>query len=289
MLVLKPTLQNASLVEANTLLNLTADGTCTASDASDCVFQGNMSTQQIIPPVKSARLTTKNFAVIKYGKIEVEAKLAAGDWLISSIWMLPAIDTYGAWPASGEIDIAMARGNNYTDSDGGNNIMQSTLRWGPNTDEDGWWRTNVGRTAPQSTYTERFHTFGLEWSEKYLYTYIDSRIVQVLYVGFNVPFWTRGYFPSADSNGTKLNNPWTGDGTTDATPFDQAFYLILSIAVGGTTGWFTDDVASKPWADASDTAKYDFWSAKDQWYPTWNTSGGGEMLVKSVKMYQQCD
>lgn len=291
MLVFKPTLQDESLLTVNSVLNLTADGTCTSDDAANCVAVTNTSTGAIVNPVKSARITTKNFAVIKYGKIEIEAKMARGDWLISSIWMLPAINTYGAWPRSGEIDIAMSRGNNYSDTDGGNNIAQSTLRWGPDTTNNGWWRTNVGHKPPVSTYSynDKFHTFGLEWSDKYLYTYIDSRLIQVLFVGFDTPFFSRGYFPSTDSNGTKIENPWNGAGTSYATPFDQPFYLILSLAVGGTTGWFTDGVDGKPWADASENANADFWAAKDQWYSTWSGDGAGEFQVKSVKMWQQCD
>jgi len=63
--------------------------------------------------------------------------------------------------------------------------------------------------------------------------------------------------------------------------------LILNVAVGGTNSWFTDGVAGKPWVDASPTARKDFWDARDEWYPTWSKGNGGEMVVKSVKMWQQ--
>lgn len=59
----------------------------------------------------SARLSTINSHSIKYGRVEVVAKLPRGDWLWPAIWMLPVNDVYGAWPASGEIDIMEARGN----------------------------------------------------------------------------------------------------------------------------------------------------------------------------------
>ena len=88
----------------------------------------------------------------------------------------------------------------------------------------------------------------------------------------------------SDSNGTRLVDPWSQTGS-DATPFDQNFYLILNVAVGGTNGWFTDGESSKPWVDGSQTAKLEFWQAKNQWYPTWEQNG--QMSVKSVKMWQQ--
>lgn len=288
-LFIKPTLQNTSLIETDTVVNLTASGTCTSNVLSDCVIETNTTSGDIINPVRSARINTKNFAVIKYGRVEVTAKLATGDWLLSTIMMLPAINTYGVWPASGEVDIAVARGNKYTYDDGGNNVIQSTLRWGPNSDDDGWWRTNTKQTALHTTYAAKFHTFSMEWSDKYLFTYVNSRLMQVLYVKFNVPFFERGFFPNADTNGSLLENPWSGDNTSDATPFDQPFYLILDVAVGGTTGWFTDGMKDKPWTDSSTTAKKEFWDKRDVWYPTWTAEGAGEMIIDKVSMWQQCD
>ncbi|OBZ70915.1 hypothetical protein A0H81_08997 [Grifola frondosa] len=39
-----------------------------------------------------------------------------------------------------------------------------------------------------------------------------------------------------------------------AAPFDHAFYLILDLAVGGTSGWFPDNVGGKMWFDGSSSA-----------------------------------
>jgi hypothetical protein len=199
--------------------------------------------------------------------------------------MLPVNDTYGPWPLSGEIDIAESRGNNHTYPQGGNNIVSSALHWGPDPANDAWWRTNVKRSALHTTYAKTSHTFGLEWSQKYLFTYINNNLLQVLYTNFNQPLWERGGFPLSDSNGTRLQDAWSVTGR-DQTPFDQEFYLILNVAVGGTNGWF-EDSSQKPWTDTSLTARYDFWNAQKQWYPTW--AEGGQMEVSSVKMWKQCD
>ena len=284
MLIIKPTLQNSTLMETNNVINLLKDGTCTSDSWFNCVAVTNTTNGTVVNPVKSARLNTKKAAFIKYGRVEVEAKIPAGDWLWPAIWMLPVKNTYGPWPASGEIDIMESRGNNYTYPQGGDNIVSSTLHWGPDPDDDGWWRDNKKLEALHTTWSSGFHTYGLEWSEKYVFSYIDTRLLQALYTNFDQPFWQRGHFPPADANGTRLVDPWSQTGR-DSTPFDQDFYLILNVAVGGTNGWFQDGVEGKPWVDASPTAKKDFWDARHTWFPTWQE--GGEMQIKSVKMWQQ--
>ncbi|KAI9730140.1 MAG: hypothetical protein M1818_008234 [Claussenomyces sp. TS43310] len=289
-LVIKPTLQDASLIQGIKTINLTLDGTCTSSILSNCVAVTNLTAGNttIVPPVRSGRINTKKGATIKYGRVEVTAMLPEGDWLWPAIWMLPVNDTYGVWPASGEIDIVESRGNNYTYTQGGNNIVSSTLHWGPDSTNDAWWRTNVKRTALHTTYATSEHTFGLEWSQKYLFTYINSRLLQVLYTNFNEPLWKRGNFPLSDANGTRIVDVWSQTGR-DQTPFDQEFYLILNVGVGGTNGWFQDGASGKPWVDASETAKLDFWNARDDWYPTWQKAGAGEMVISKVQMWRQCD
>ncbi|KAI5922351.1 glucan 1,3-beta-glucosidase [Camillea tinctor] len=286
-LFIKPTLQDASLVNKDTTINLLEDGTCTSTAASDCIAATNTTAgnSTIVPPTRSGRINTKKGATIKYGRVEVTAKLPQGDWLWPAIWMLPVEDTYGAWPASGEIDIVESRGNNYTYAQGGNNIVSSALHWGPDTANDAWWRTNVKREALHTTYSAGFNTFGVEWSQKYLFTYVNSRLLQVLYTNFNEPLWERGNFPEANSNGTRINDVWSQTGR-DSTPFDQQFYLILNVAVGGTNGWFEDSKSGKPWLDSSENAKKDFWNAQDTWYPTWTSPA---MEVSKVMMWQQCD
>lgn len=236
-------------------------------------------------PIFSARINTKDRASIKYGRVEVVAKMPKGDWLWPAIWMMPVNDTYGPWPASGEIDIAESRGNNHTYSQGGNNAISSTLHWGPEHDTDRWWQTSKQRTARHSVYSDGFNTFGLEWSEKYIFTYLNNRLMMVMYTPFSKAMWKRGKFPPANSNGSALVDPWSQTGR-DNTPFDQEFYLVLNLAVGGTNGWFEDGKHGKPWADQSKNAVKEFWDTRHTWYPTWTQP---YMEVKKVTMLQQCD
>lgn len=196
--------------------------------------------------------------------------------------MLPTNPAYGEWPASGEIDIMESRGNNYTYPNG-NNVALQTTHWGPNKDLDMDDVTNAGLPAAHGTYPDAFHVFGLQWTEKYLFTYIDTRVKQVLYQPFDKPAWGRGHFPNTNSSGSAIVDTWAN--ASNAAPFDQSFYLIMNVAVGGTNGWFKDGIGGKSWSDQSATAKLDFWNDRNNWYPTWKEKG--QMEVQSVKMWQQ--
>ncbi|KIW12162.1 hypothetical protein PV08_09437 [Exophiala spinifera] len=282
MLHIKPTLQNEYLMTHNVSLNLLNRGTCTTTGWDNCVSVTNTTNGTVINPVKSGRINTSPGANIRFGRIEVRAKLPQGDWLWPGIWLFPTNSVYGVWPASGEIDMAESRGNNWTYPLSGNNIISSTLHWGPTMASDGWWRTYKKQKALHSTFADEFHTFGLEWTPDYMYTYLDSRLLQVLYHGLSKSFWELGRFStlSLDTPG----NIWANG--TKAAPFDQNFFLILDVAVGGTNGWFGDGLGGKPWENSSPFARKQFWDSRDQWYPTWQNRNGPSMQVKSVKIWQ---
>ncbi|EIW77739.1 glycoside hydrolase family 16 protein [Coniophora puteana RWD-64-598 SS2] len=272
----------------------TASATGTTFDATayyqSCGAVSNSTSGTIINPVQSARISTRNSASIRYGKVEVRAKLPRGDWLWPAIWMLPVNNTYGAWPLSGEIDIMESRGNGRTYPGQGINYVRGSLNWGPLpflnavAKTFGWW------TQRRTDYGEGFHTYTLEWDSSFLRIYTDSRLNYMLDLNFNEPFFSRGDFPTVVENGTApivLTNPWVNG--TNATPFDQPFYLIINLAVGSTNGWFPDNMGDKPWLDGSSDAMKNFALAQDQWYPTWGSDGEEKSLVVDyVKMWQLC-
>ncbi|KAI9855843.1 MAG: hypothetical protein M1824_005832 [Vezdaea acicularis] len=271
------------------VLNLTTDGTCTSSDVTMCSIRSNKTAGTIINPVRSARLTTKGKKSITYGKVEVIAKMPQGSWLWPAIWMMPEKNTYGDWPASGEIDIAESRGNFGDDYPDGRDSLTSALHWGPVPESDAFFKTSGKHNVRRTDYSAIYHTYGLEWSENYLFTYIDSRLLQVFFIKFNSKYktmWDRGGFGKSILNHSALFDPWSQTGRPN-TPFDEPFYLILNVAVGSTNGFFKDGVANKPWGDASINAPLEFWSAKDQWYPTWGKGDARGLTVKSVKMWTE--
>ncbi|EJT70769.1 beta-1,3-glucan-binding protein [Gaeumannomyces tritici R3-111a-1] len=286
-LKIKATLQDETLIAKDSVIDLTADGTCTSTLFRDCYAATNTTSGNatIVPPTKSGRINTKDSISIKYGRVEVTAKMPLGDWLWPAIWMMPVNETYGAWPRSGEIDIMESRGNDYLYAQGGNNIMSSALHWGLNAGTDAWWKTNNKRQALKSTYSSGFNTFGLEWSQNYLFTYVNSRLLQTMYVNFDTPLWKRGNFPEYGGDGKKLDNVFAEQNRNNV-PFDHRFYLILNVGVGGTNNWFEDGKSNKPWLNSSPNAKKDFWAQRDVWHPTWKQP---QMEISRVQVWQQDD
>ena len=231
-----------------------------------------------INPIRSARVRTAESFSFKYGRVEVSAQLPKGDWIWPAIWMLPTDQAYGSWPASGEIDIMESRGNSPSCSVGGSDTFASTLHWGPAWDQNKYELTHAEYKHSESL-GDGFHTYGLLWTADRLITYIDTEDNVVLDVDMSTQsFWERGGFSGVD-------NPWKGADIN--APFDQEFYLIFNVAVGGVNGYFPDGQCGKPWSDTSAQASNVFYNTKSQWYPSWNypASNDAAMKIDSVKVW----
>ncbi|KAF5364842.1 hypothetical protein D9757_011280 [Collybiopsis confluens] len=244
-----------------------------------CSAVSNATEGTIINPVQSARLSTRKTASMKFGRVDVVAKIPTGDWMWPAIWMLPVDNAYGAWPLSGEIDIMEARGNGPSYPKQGTNYVRGSLNWGPVTWLNEVWRTYGWWPMKRGSYDQAFHTYSLEWTEQFIRIYVDSRLHHMLDYKLKTSFWDLGDFPSTIQNGSEvvgLDNPWVNG--TKAAPFDERFYLILDVGIGGTNGWFPDG-SEKPWLDGSLTAMKDFLMAQDQWYPTWPSNPDDRAFV----------
>ncbi|KAI0052837.1 glycoside hydrolase family 16 protein [Auriscalpium vulgare] len=262
---------------------------CTNTNLTACGTVSNRTTGTVINPVMSARISTKGKKSIRYGRVEVRAKLPRG-CMWPAIWMLPENNTYGPWPLSGEIDIMESRGNSPSYPAQGINYVRGSLNWGPLTwlnavaKTYGWW------TVRRSSYGDAFHTYALEWTDKFLRIYVDNRLQHLLDLRFTIPFFERGDFPAAVSNASQeiiLENPWANSG--NSAPFDQPFYLILDVAIGGTNGWFPDGAGDKPWLNGALNAMEQFALAESEWSKTWPDSPNDRaMIVDYVKMWQKC-
>jgi len=233
----------------------------------------------LLNPIQSARLRTANAFSFKYGRLEVEAKLPRGDWIWPAIWLLPEDQAYGVWPASGEIDLMESRGNDASYPAGGNNCVGSTLHYGPHYPQDGFLEAHEMSCLECKTFSDEFHTFGLVWNENEIYTYVDNDSNRVLNLTLDVPFWERGRW----SENPNLNNPWRGQ--PNAAPFDQKFYLIFNVAVGGVSGYFPDGQGGKPWSDTAGNATAEFYAALPSVLKTWNGDDVA-MQIRSVSVWQ---
>ena len=146
----------------------------------------------------SARLSTQHKFSVCGGKIEVRARCDSGKSLWPAIWMLPEDSAYGGWASSGEIDIMEGWGSTPEKICG-------TVHFG------GVWPDNKYLTNDY-TFTEggtdSWHTYSIEWERGEIRWYVDGKL----------------YSTQTD---------WYSEGFEYPAPFDQNFYIILNLAVGG--------------------------------------------------------
>ncbi|KAI8823561.1 uncharacterized protein EV422DRAFT_521447 [Fimicolochytrium jonesii] len=298
LLYLKPTLTSDNIgedaVSGKTPFTMDINGAengvhCTDPSFYGCSRGSDAGAGHIINPIQSARISTFNSFSMRYGRVEVKAQIPSGDWIWPAIWMMPKYASYGNWPSSGEIDIMESRGNKpdaaYPGQ--GTETFGSTLHWGPSYQYNGWAQTHKDRSLPSGqSFADGLHVYGLEWTPEYIKTYVDTPDNVVLNVPFSADgsFWNKGVtkagFPAT------FNNPWQAPSCPAAAPFDQEFYIILNVAVGGTNDFFAER-PNKPWKAGSSTAAADFWKNRAQWLPTWKGDNVA-MKVDSVKAWKLC-
>jgi beta-glucanase (GH16 family) len=286
-LYLKPTLledrYGAGFVNTGTI---NMHGGAPADQCTNAAYYGceRMGANGALNPAMSARIRTVNSFSFKYGRVEVRAQMPTGDWLWPAIWMLPTYNAYGTWPGSGEIDIVEARGNARLVNNGvniGAEQVASTMHWGPYWPYNGYEKTTWARNQVPG-FNSGFHVYGVEWTPDYVKFTLDGTDL-----GTVTPpaggFWEYGNFPA------DVENPWRFG--SKMAPFDQEFYLIVNLAVGGTNGFFPDSAvneggAPKPWTAASGNAFQDFWNGRNGWYPTWQAAGENAALqVDYIRVY----
>jgi beta-glucanase (GH16 family) len=247
---------------------------CTRTSTSD----------NYLNPIQSAALRTAHSFSFKYGRVEIRAKLPRGDWIWPAIWMLPRWSEYGQWPMSGEIDIMESRGNAPGYPYHGSDYIGSTLHWGPYYPQDPFDKTRNEYQLPNGqSFADAFHIFGLYWDSTGLYTYVDNDSNKVLKVNWTTPTTSNNYFYDLGQFNQTLHshNPWAY--SSKGAPFDQEFYLILNVAVGGAVDYFYGD-AQRPWKNDQNAMK-DFWNARSQWLPTWQGDDAA-MQVDYVRVWQ---
>jgi len=151
----------------------------------------------------------------QYGKFEFKAKLPTGKGVWPALWLLPQEEKYGGWPASGEIDIMEARGQEP-------NKVLGTLHFGSR------WPANT-HISKDHTFADKgtiadFHVYTLEWEPGEMRWAVDGKV----YATQN--FW----WSSGKSDGNKGANPAKeADLNAWPAPFDQPFYIVMNVAVGG--------------------------------------------------------
>lgn len=153
----------------------------------------------------SARLKTQGTLERTYGRFEARMQLPAGQGLWPAFWMLGAdIDEVG-WPACGEIDVVEAVG-----AEPGS--VFGTVH-GPG--YSGGEGVGDSYSPVGVDFTTGMHTFAVEWDPEHIAFLVDEVHYQTVAVGM-------------------VDGPWV---------FDDDFFLILNLAVGGTLGGTPDPSA----------------------------------------------
>jgi beta-glucanase (GH16 family) len=168
----------------------------------------------------SARLKTRSregaalFAQ-KFGRFEFRAKLPTGQGIWPALWMLPLDDRYGAWAASGEIDVMETRGQEP-------DKILGTLHYG------GQWPSNVHSGNyfhfSNNDSISNFHVYAVEWDPGEIRWYVDEQCYATQTFWWSSSLVGKG--KGLPASNPKDLQPWPA-------PFDQPFYLVMNLAVGG--------------------------------------------------------
>jgi beta-glucanase (GH16 family) len=150
-------------------------------------------------PITSASLITKNRKEWQYGYIEVRAKIPSslGTW--PAIWMLASKYPQVKWPRCGEIDIMENVG---FDPD----VIHTNIHTQAYHHSI---KTNKGKATELKSPFLNYHLYAVDWTKDKMDFYIDNKLVFT------------------------YENEETGE---EVWPFDQPFYLILNLAIGGAWG-----------------------------------------------------
>ena len=179
----------------------------------------------------SARIKTQDKFEFKYGRIDIRAKLPSvqGSW--PALWMLGANYPDVGWPQCGEIDIIEQFENK--------NIITSTIHWfeEDNVTNNGTGQASYGGDMTASAYvslyndqyfpntissisfSEEFHLYSLNWTQNIIRFYIDG--LEIFSTGNN-----------------------------NSLPFNQDFFFIFNVAMGGTNGGVIDPNLQQGYIDA---------------------------------------
>ena len=149
----------------------------------------------------SARMITRGKQEFQYGRIDIRAKLPAGQGIWPALWMLGSNFGSVGWSDCGEIDIMEIVGHQPSTTHG-------TIHW----DNNGSYASFGGdKTLAQGKFIDEFHVFSLIWDSQQIRWLLDD--VQ---------------FHSVDISPGTMSE------------FRQPYFFIFNIAVGGNWPGYPD-------------------------------------------------
>lgn len=168
----------------------------------------------------SARVSTQNKKTFTYGVYECRAKVPTGMGYLPAFWLMANDEsTYGQWPSCGEIDAMEVMGQEP-------DKLYGTLHYGtPHKQSQGTYVTS----DDEKNFAEAYHVFDVEWLPGRINWYVDGKL-----------YHTENDWYSSRDEEHQLTYP---------APFDQPYYIILNLAIGGS--WVGNPDQTTTYADQS--------------------------------------
>jgi len=200
---------------------------CYVDDLNHCFVKDSklhiIATQENTTPCEyqSSRIHTYGKKHFQYGKFVIRAKMPQGNGSWPAIWFLGTNmrDHHVRWPLCGEIDLVEFAGNRAGKVS--NAIHTKAYNHKIN--------TQIGKSIDLPTASSEFHDYELLWTPQKLEFSIDGVV------------------------NLTINKKETD--TEDEWPFDQPYYLVINMAVGGWYGGNIDD-STFPFHLEVDSIKY---------------------------------
>lgn len=157
----------------------------------------------------SAKIKTQHKKPFRFGRIDIRAVMPVGQGIWPALWMMPDKDVHGTWPRSGEIDIMEYLGHD-------SSRVHGTVHYGP-----GPGSIQISRNTKLGTgsFNQKFHVFSLIWEEDKIQWLVDDVVFSTV---------------------TKAD---VGEHNY---PFNEEFYFIMNLAVGGNWPGNPDNTTKFP-------------------------------------------
>jgi len=176
--------------------NLVITATTTGASALTCSYPSNGPCGYT-----SARIRTQGKFTQQYGRFEARIQIPEGQGLWPAFWMLGADISNSAtnWPKCGEIDIMENIGKEPSINHGSLHLPAA----GTANDDQ---LTGMYTLSGGAKLGDAFHTYAVEWSASAIKFYVDDDLYET------------------QTPATASGRDWE---------FDQPFFIILNVAVGG--------------------------------------------------------
>lgn len=161
----------------------------------------------------SGRINTQGKHDFTYGLFETRVKVPTGKGYLPAFWMMPTNENlYGQWPRCGEIDIMEVMGDNTKKAYG-------TIHYGnPHGQAQGT------KVITEGDFSSQYHTYAVEWEPGKIVWYVDG-------IKYHE---AKDWYSTTEGQGT----------VAYPAPFDQPFYMILNLAIGGSWVGYPDETTT---------------------------------------------